>query len=161
MEIYILRHGIAEDRGQGPDAERALTGEGRQKLRRVLARAAKAGVSPSLILSSPLKRAVETAEMAASSLGYRGKIVQSDILLPQTAPDAFWQEIRSLRRESALLAAGHEPMLSTSIAWLLGAPALKMDFKKGALARIDVDHFGSRPQGELKWLITPRLAASD
>src|SRR5207302_78242 len=107
MELYLLRHGIAEDRNPQGDAARALTDEGRKKLRRVLERAAKAGVSPSLILSSPYKRALETAEIAAEILGYKKKIAHTDALLPEASPEAFWEEIRGRRQESAILAAGH------------------------------------------------------
>lgn len=161
MEIYLLRHGIAEDRAEGGDAQRALTDEGRKKLRRVLERAEKAGVSPSLILSSPYKRAQQTAELAAEVLHYDRKIAQTDALLPEASPDALWQEIRARRQENALLAAGHEPMMSATVAWLLGCPAMQVDMKKGALARIDVDRFGPRPQGLLRWLLIPRLAGGD
>ncbi len=73
MQVYLLRHGIAEDGGAGvDDASRALTPEGRKKLQQVLRAAVKAGVVPSLIVSSPLKRAVQTAAMAKSALGYNG-----------------------------------------------------------------------------------------
>jgi len=161
MEIYLLRHGIAEDRADGGDAQRALTDEGRKKLRRVLERAEKAGVSPSLILSSPYKRAVQTAELAAEVLHYDRKMVQTDVLLPEAAPEALWEEIRARRQEGALLAAGHEPMMSATVAWLLGSPAMQVEMKKGALARIDVDRFGPRPQGLLRWLLIPRLAGGD
>ena len=69
MQIYILRHGIAEDAGPGQsDSERALTSEGKKKLRNVLRAAHEAGVTPALILTSPLKRAVQTAELAAEIL---------------------------------------------------------------------------------------------
>ena len=69
MEIYLLRHGIAEDRSTtGRDPDRRLTDEGRAKLRRVLERAHQAGVRPSLILSSPYRRALETAEIMAAKL---------------------------------------------------------------------------------------------
>ena len=56
MELYLLRHGIAEDHATS-DADRALTDEGREKVHRVMKRAAASGVSPSLIISSPYKRA--------------------------------------------------------------------------------------------------------
>jgi phosphohistidine phosphatase len=161
MEIYLLRHGIAEDRHDGGDAERALTEEGRKKLRRVLERAEKAGVSPSLILSSPYKRALQTAELAAEVLHSEQKIVQTDVLLPEAAPAALWEEIRIRRDEKALLAAGHEPMMSATVAWLLGCPPMQVDMKKGALARIDLDRFGPKPQGLLRWLLIPRLAGGD
>ena len=159
MRLYLLRHGVAEERGEGDDdSRRALTGEGRRKLRCVLDHAAKADVSPSLILSSPYRRAVQTAEMAAGTLRCRKTIVLTDALLPEAAPPAFWEEIRARRREFGILAAGHEPMLSTTMAWLLGAPAARIDLKKGALARIDLDTFGPRPHGVLCWLLTSRLA---
>ena len=157
MEIYILRHAIAEQRGAGEDAQRSLTDDGRRKLHRVLERAAEARVAPSLILSSPYVRAVQTAEMAAQMLGYRKKIVLTDTLLPETAPEVFWTEIRGRRHESAILAAGHEPMLSATMAWLLGAPTMRIELKKGALGRVDVDQFGPRTRGVLHWLLTPRL----
>ena len=73
MEIYLLRHGLAEDQAPaGRDGDRRLTDEGRTKLHRVMARAHTAGVNPALILSSPLVRAMQTAEIAAQELRLRG-----------------------------------------------------------------------------------------
>ena len=96
MQIYLLRHGIAENGAPGrPDSERALTDEGREKLRRVLARARDAGASPSLILSSPYRRALETAEVAAGVLAYEGKVVKSRALVPEASPFDAWEEIRA------------------------------------------------------------------
>ena len=158
MEVYLLRHGIAEDRNDAGDAARALTDEGRKKLRRVLERAQSGGVAPSLIVSSPYKRAIQTAEIAAEALAYKKKIVQTEALLPEASPEALWEEIRGHRQESALLAAGHEPMMSASVAWLLGTPALQVDMKKAALVCIALDAFGSHPRGVLRWMLVPRLA---
>ena len=93
MEVYLLRHGIAEDAPPGKsDADRALTPEGRQKLRRVLGRARAAGVEPTLILASPYRRAVETAEVAVESLGYRGKVVQTAALAQRGAPGGLGRD---------------------------------------------------------------------
>jgi phosphohistidine phosphatase len=161
MELYILRHGIAEDHHSGGDAQRALTDEGRRKLRRVLERAAKAKAEPSLILSSPYVRARQTAELAAEVLGYGRKIVETDALIPEGSPEALWEEIRAHRQESAVLIAGHQPMLSSTLAWLLGSADVQIEMKKGALARIDLDRFGPRPGGVLQWLLTARLAGAD
>jgi len=159
MEIYIFRHGTAEVRRPGrPDAERALTEDGKQKLRKVLTRARKAEVAPSLILTSPHTRAVETAEIAAEVLAYQGELVRTPALLPGASPPAIWAELRSRPGERAVLLAGHEPLLSGIAAYLLNAPTLKIDLKKGALIRIDVEEVSGDPHGELKWIITPKTA---
>jgi phosphohistidine phosphatase len=159
MEIYLLRHGIAEDRSpSGRDADRRLTDEGRQKLRRVLERAHSAGVNPSLILSSPLKRAMETAEIAARELGYEGKIVRVESLKPESSPQHIWDEVRSHPDESAILLAGHEPLFSATVAWMLGSTHAMVDFKKGALVRVSVDALGQEPAGVLQWMLTPKLS---
>jgi phosphohistidine phosphatase len=157
MELYLLRHGIAEDHA-ATDADRQLTEEGRQKLRRVLKRAAAAGVSPSLILSSPYKRAVETAEIAASELHYKAEIVRTGALTPDSSPPSLWSEIRDHRNEPSILLAGHEPLFSSTVAWLLGSTHEMVDFRKAALVRIDVHTFGASTQGVLQWMLTPKLA---
>jgi phosphohistidine phosphatase len=153
MEIYLLRHGIAEE--GYPDSARALTAEGKEKLRRVLKQAA---VKPSLILSSPYRRAVETAEIAAEVLGYTGDIERSESLTPDGSPQEVWEEIRARRDEDSILLASHEPLMSATVAFVLGAPGLHVDMKKAALVRVDLDRFGPQPLGLLKWMLTPGVA---
>ena len=162
MQILLLRHGIAAERApSGRDADRALTGEGTKKLRLVLGAAKAAGVSPSLILTSPYRRARETAELAAEVLGYTGKIVECPALEPGGSPQEAWQEIRARRDEAAILLAGHEPLFSALTAHLLGAPTLQVDFKKGALVRVDAGSFGPSPRCVLRWMLTPRLCQAE
>src|SRR5271168_401188 len=120
MQLYILRHGIAEDGAAGqPDSERALTAEGKKRLRPVLRMAQKAGVSPSLILSSPYRRALETAELAAKVLHYKGEVLRSRTLTPSSSPTSVWDEIRVHKDEPQILLAGHEPLFSSLTAYLL------------------------------------------
>src|SRR5271170_5901096 len=122
MELYLLRHGIAEEHSaSGRDADRRLTEEGREKLRRVLKRAAAAGVSPSLVISSPYKRALETAEIAALELRYKGEILRAGSLTPDSSPPSVWSEIREQRDQLSILLAGHEPLFSDTVAFLLGS----------------------------------------
>jgi phosphohistidine phosphatase len=157
VEIYLLRHGIAEEATAGvPDPERALTQAGREKLRRVLERARAAGVRPSLILTSPYRRALETAQAAAQVLGC-GAVVKSGALEPGSTPEEIWDAVRERRREAAVLLSGHEPLLGLTVGYLLGAPALQVDLKKAALVRIDQESFSGAPRGVLKWMLTPRL----
>ena len=159
MQIYLLRHGIAEDGKPGhPDAERELTSEGRDKLRRVLKRARSADVSPSLILSSPYKRAIETAAIAADTLEYKGKVIQTRTLTPDASPHDLWEEIRSHKDEASILLASHEPLMSSTVSHLLRSPALVVDMKKAALVRIDIERATPEPHGMLKWMLTPALA---
>jgi len=158
MQIYLLRHGIADDRKPGhPDSERALTSEGRDKLRRVLKCARAANVSPTAILSSPLRRALETAEVAAESLGFGGKVEGTRALEPEASPHDTWEEIRAHKNEASILLASHEPLISSLAAFLLNSPALHVDMKKAALVRIDVDRMGPQPYGILKWMLTPSV----
>ena len=159
MQIYLLRHGIAENAHPGlADSDRALTAEGREKLRRVLKRAGAAGVAPDEILSSPLRRAVETAEMAAELLGYKDQVIRTQALVPNASPFDSWEEIRRHKDQRAILLASHEPLMSSLVAFLLGCPALQVDMKKAALVRVDCDRFGGEPRGVLKWMITPGVA---
>ena len=157
MEIYLLRHAIAETVRPGqPDSERALTDEGRDKLRRVLQRARGAGVKPAVILSSPYRRALETATEAKEILG--GEIERSEALTPDASPYDAWEEIRAHKSEASVLLASHEPLMSSMTAFLLGVPALQVDMKKAALVRVDCDRFGPQPRGVLKWMLTPATA---
>jgi len=140
------------------DADRSLTAEGRKKLRQVLQTAAKADVQPTLILTSPLKRAVQTAEIAKRVLGYHGAIVESKILAPGSTVEHVWEEIRVHRDEGSLLLTGHNPQFEQLAGYLLGNLNLKMEFKKGALLRLDIESFGAAPKGILRWCLTPKLA---
>lgn len=159
MELYLLRHGIAEERAStGRDGDRRLTEEGREKLRRVLERAQAAKVNPSLILSSPLKRAIETAEIAARELGYEGKIMRVDALKPESSPAKIWAEIRENSNEPSILLAGHEPLMSATVAWMLGSSREMVAFKKGAIMRIDFETLGAEPRGVMQWMLTAKLS---
>jgi phosphohistidine phosphatase len=156
VQIYLLRHGIAEDGKPGrPDSERALTGEGKEKLRRVLKRARVADCVPTLILSSPYRRAVETAQIAAEVLGYRQDVLNTRSLIPEAPPNEIWNEIRVHKDETAILLASHEPLMSSLAAHLLGSSGLRVDMKKAALVRVDCDRFAAEPHGVLKWMLTP------
>lgn len=159
MLIYLLRHGIAEAGGADVrDPARALTSEGKKKVREVMKAAAKAEVAPLLVLSSPYKRAVETAEIAIKELDYKQDLLRTQALIPSASPRDAWDEIRTHRDVESMLLVGHEPLFSALAAFLLGVPELKIDFKKGALVAIEVEQFGATPRGVLNWMLTARLA---
>jgi phosphohistidine phosphatase len=157
MTVYLLRHGIAENTASsGRDEDRELTSEGREKLNALLQRAAKAGVKPDTILSSPYKRAVQTAKLAVKALN-GPEPVETEVLVPHGSPRGVWNEIRAYQDAHELLLAGHEPLFSQTTSYLLDAPTLKVDFKKGALVAIDFDNLRGEPRGMLRWMLIPRL----
>lgn len=159
MQIYILRHGIAEEGKAGQaDSDRRLTPEGKEKLRRTLACARRAGVRPDLILSSPYKRALETAALAQEELEVKPPILKTNVLVPMERPEKVWNEIRLQKDEGQIVLAGHEPQLSSLVSYLTGSPGANVEMKKGAIARIDVESLGPRPNGVLVWLLTAKLA---
>jgi phosphohistidine phosphatase len=158
MELYLFRHGIAEDAPPGrPDSSRALTAEGRERTAAVAKMARRAGVEPSLIASSPYVRAVQTAEVAAKEFGYKDELTQLPSLAPHGTPEAVWSDLRDLSDERAVLLAGHEPLLANLAAYLLNAPGLVIDMKKSAIVRIDLATLGTAPRGVLRWMIVPKL----
>ena len=156
--VNILRHAIAEMKETShPDAERALTREGRDKLRAILKRARRADVSPSVILTSPLRRAVESAGIAAKIFRHKNELVVTKALSPQSTPEKTWQEIRRHADQAEILLTGHEPHLSKLTAYLLGFPGLAIEIKKGALVRIRIDEISEKPKGVLEWMLVPKL----
>jgi phosphohistidine phosphatase len=146
MELYLLRHGIAEDAPAGqPDSARKLTPKGEEKTAEVVKMAQAAGAKPS-------------ARIAARVLGYQGEIVQMKSLVPHGTPAAVWHDLRDYKDEESILLAGHEPLLSHLLGHLLNSPALQVEMKKSALVRIDLDGFGAAPRGTLRWMAIPKLA---
>ncbi len=141
------------------DADRQLTSEGKRKLRETLRILTNADVAPTLILSSPLVRAVQTAELARELLKTKNAVLLTKALSPNSTVEQVWEELRVHRDETELMLVGHEPLFSRLSAYLLGATDLKIDFKKGAVLRVDFDSFGHQPRGTLRWFFVSRLAS--
>jgi phosphohistidine phosphatase len=159
MRLYLLRHGAAEnDSKTGRDADRVLTDEGREKVRRVVRRAREGGMWPALILSSPYKRALQTAEIAAQALGYEEKIETSDALVPDASPEEAWAVIRAHKAEPEILVTSHQPLCGALTSFLLDSPALQVDFRKSALICFDLENVTARPRGVLEWMLTSKLS---
>jgi phosphohistidine phosphatase len=159
MEIYILRHGDAEPQSpEGEDSERRLTPKGRRDVEHVMRAAYAAKAHPELVLTSPYRRALETAQIAVRELDDpKPSLAQTQALVPGGRLEALWKELRSHSAANEILLVGHEPQLSQLVAYLLAVPGLRFDMKKGALVRISMDKLGAQPAGELKWVLTPSL----
>jgi len=152
VQLYLLRHGIAEPKSStGRDVDRRLTAQGIASLGKILDRASAAAWKPDLIVSSPYKRAIETAGIAAERLSYLGDLLQSPALSPDVAPVDLWNEVRALAPAAAVLLVSHEPLLSAATSWLLGETHVVVSFAPATLVRIDFEELGPRPHGVLQW----------
>ena len=157
MTLYVLRHAIAEDPAPGQaDSARRLTEPGRAKAERVLSHAFRVGVKPQAILTSPYDRARETADIAHKSLGLTGHPVETRSLVPFVGVFDLWDELRSYLASGDLMVVGHNPQLSSLVAWLIGARSDSLWLKKSGLVSLDVGIAGRQPRATLSWLLTPR-----
>jgi phosphohistidine phosphatase len=159
-ELYIMRHGIAGERGSAyPDDEkRPLTAEGKKKLRESVAGLAKLGVELDWIVSSPLVRARETAEIVSDELGAHTPVDLCDALSPGGSPEALLKFLAQQPKRIRVLVTGHEPDLSQLAARLLGAGRhAHLAFKKGGCCLITFDEFPPQSPGQLVWWLTPKV----
>lgn len=162
MNIFILRHGIAVDRGTKGfenDSERPLTGKGKRQLRKSAAAMKRMNLRFDLILSSPYVRARETAEIVAEELKLKKRLRLTDVLKAENEPESVVAEIRRLKPEPRnLLLVGHEPYLSNLVSRLVsGNGGLALDFKKGGLCKLETEKLNGGVVARLTWLLTPKL----
>ena len=160
MKLYILRHGAAEAAGAGSDdGARKLSPAGRDKMRKEAAGMRALGLEFDAILTSPLTRAVETAEAVAQAYGGHPAPQVVAALSAGVTPAESVGALKPFARHKSVLIVGHEPGLSGIISLLLaGSPnSLRLDLKKGALAALDLTERFERGSGNgLCWLLTPR-----
>lgn len=155
--IYLVRHGLAED--QGPrwprDEDRPLTGEGIRRLEQSVAGWRALDVVCDRVLTSPLVRARQTAEIVAAGVGCREPLVVVDALRPGGRFEAVMAALAALGGERRVALVGHEPSMGLMSARLIGAshPLL---FKKGSMCRIDVETLPPVGPGALQWHLPPR-----
>jgi phosphohistidine phosphatase len=151
MRICFLRHGEADWPGwHGPDDERPLTDDGRQEVNRVGTFLARVKLSPDAILTSPLPRALQTAEIVAEHLGVAPKIE------PALAENFDLKRLRRMMSEAnarRIMLVGHEPSFSNVIGELTGG---RVKLRKAGVALVETDE--SCSSGVLHWLFPPKIA---
>jgi len=150
MKLYLVRHAEAIDRsGTMPDADRYLTPKGRSAFRKIARRARKAGITPAVILTSPLLRAVQTAEILAERLKHEGPIVVARELSPGFDIQALRSLLAKAGNPTEAAFVGHEPGLGDLAATLLALPG-GFPLRKGAVLALEVD--AGAPKGAAKFL---------
>lgn len=156
--IYLMRHGIAADAAPGMnDADRALTAEGVSKTERVAVGLHKLGANPDLVLSSPLRRAEETARLVADVVNPKGQVELYPPLAGGFAIEDILKGLRPHRGARELLLVGHQPDLGELASHLLTGSArlIPLPFKKAGVAAIVVGAMPPRLPGTLEWFLTP------
>lgn len=158
MKLYFLRHEMAADRHEwkGSDAERPLTEGGMERMKRSAATIAELDLELDAILSSPLARARQSALIVAEALGAQGNLLFDGRLGAGFDRDALAEILRDHAGFDSLMLVGHEPGLSATISALIGGGRIVC--KKGALVCVKLSEAAAL-QGELLWLIPPRILA--
>lgn len=158
MELYVLRHGLAEEQSHsGKDRDRVLTAEGIKKTRTSGKALRKMELQFDLVLASPFVRAWQTAEIVVEECGC-GKALQRCDALSSGAPmSGVLEEItRAAAKCNSVMIVGHEPDLSKLISVLLsGSPGLAITMKKGGLAKLMLA-VGEPGTARLEWLLSPK-----
>lgn len=151
MDLYFLRHGEADwPDWKKSDDERPLTKRGKKEMHEVAAFLKRIKAKPALIVTSPLPRAAQTAEIAAEYL--KVKCDEDKLLAPGFRRDELERLLKKYPEESLML-VGHEPDFSETISALTGG-SLKLS--KAGVALVELDH--SWRNGRLLWLFPPKLA---
>jgi phosphohistidine phosphatase len=161
MKLYFMRHGIAlpaDDPAATADDDRPLTDKGARRVRKAAKGMRRLGLSFDLVLSSPLARARQTADIVAGLLHHEA-IEELTSLAPESAIDELTQDLARYQDRSSLLLVGHEPSLSGAVAHLIGTKGgrgVSLEFKKGALCCVDIDAPPRPNTGTLFWLLAPK-----
>ena len=161
MDLYVLRHGIAGERDSQKypdDRERPLTRKGIERLRLQARGMNSLGIAPDLILTSPLVRALQTAEVVRDGLTHKGRLDISECLVPWAEPGEILDELRKAHEsEGRIMVVGHEPHLSSLISLVAsGTLDCAIRLKKGALCKLRIPTLGPGRCGRIEWSLTPK-----
>ena len=153
MILYFLRHAEGETGGRGSDEDRRLTAAGESTMRAAGPLLRRLNLRPDVIISSPLPRALRTAELVGEAIGCSPSA--DDRLRPGARWNEFARAMAAHADARRVLFVGHEPDLSGTISLLSGATSIRM--RKAAIACVEFPGTPEPASGELAWLIDPDL----
>jgi phosphohistidine phosphatase len=158
MIIYIVRHASAGQHLTNPkkDEKRPLDADGIEQCGFIGRALSALNAQTDAIISSPLKRATQTASLIGNELGYEGKLLLETALRPEASFADFRRMLDKYSKHEAIMVVGHNPSISEFLARMItksGCEAL-VDFKKGAVARVET----VRHAATLNWFFTPKIA---
>jgi phosphohistidine phosphatase len=160
MIIYFIRHASAGQRVLNPkkDEKRPLDADGIEQCGHVGRALAAMNVQPDMIISSPFKRATQTASLIGNEIGYEGKLQLEPAMLPEASFADFRRMLEKYAKYDAIMVVGHNPSITDFLGRIItksGTAALA-DFKKGAVACTEIE----RQAASLKWFFTPKMVRS-
>lgn len=155
MNLYILRHASAGTRRANPllDVKRPLDKEGKLQCFLVGSYLNALKVQFDLIVSSPLKRALQTASLVGTETGYDSRILVSQAVSPNATVADFEKLVAEISIHENVLIVGHNPNLPVLLGSLVTPGRISIRMRKGAIARVDL----TRRPGMLHWLVDPRI----
>ena len=157
MKIVLIRHAAAVPRGTPGvlDAERPLTSSGKVKFRSIARGLARIMPRPTALLTSPLPRAQETAEIAGRAFADIEPVIER--ALGDESVDDILSALKAHPLDSTVALVGHEPVLGAVLARTLGSgQAERLAFRKGGVALVDLPDGPTMP-GRLIWFLDPRI----
>jgi phosphohistidine phosphatase len=158
MIIYFVRHASAGEHLSNPkkDEKRPLDADGIEQCGIVGRALAALNVQPDVIVSSPLKRATQTASLIGNELGYEGKLQLEPGLRPEASFADFRRMLDKYAKHEAVMVVGHNPSITEFLARMIAKSGCEaqIDFKKGAVARAET----VRHSAVLNWFLTPKTA---
>jgi len=156
--LFLVRHAIAMERGDEwpDDTKRPLTHAGAARMRRIVKGLVALNVRVDVILTSPLVRAVQTAEILVRGWSPHPELVTMPALDIGVSTARLIEGLTPYGKATGVALVGHEPGMGELAAWLIGA-RVPLPFKKGGVCRIDVPAWPPTRQGALIWLATPKM----
>jgi len=154
-DIYLVRHAAAVDAADtAGDEQRYLTPKGRKVFQKTADELHDLGVKFDLIVSSPLVRTIQTAELLATGTRYKGEVIAADALAPGGRTMEFLLRLAAAHRGEKIALVGHEPRMGQLAGQLLGRGSIP--FRKGQVMRIDfADELAPGSTGRFKWTLLP------
>lgn len=157
MIVYFLRHASAGKKMLNPkkDERRPLDEEGVLQTRYIGRMLAALDLQVDHIVTSPLKRAIQTASLVANELAFEKPVKPVDALRPGASHEDFLELLANFRKSEAIIVVGHNPTMAEFLGKTISRTgSTQIEFKKGAVAKVDVNG----RSGTLEWMVTPRIA---
>ncbi len=159
VRLYLVRHAIASERDDTKwpdDDKRPLTHKGTARMREIVQGLQELDVDLDLVITSPLVRAKQTADLILAGWPDAPDLVVNDALAPAGSPAAVAEVLSRHTKLKNIALVGHEPNMGDLAAFLIGARA-PLPFKKGGVACIEMPTLPVVGPGQLAWHATPKM----